>query len=399
MKIVQVVPSVGDESSGPSYSVPGLCVGLQLVGCQVALHFTGKLPQREFTFQVYAYPASRIPHPRLGRSPRMLEGLIKAACVADIIHNNSFWMYPNVYPYLAVKKSRNKNCKLVNAPRGTLAEWSLKHHWFQKKLFGWFDGQYAAMAATDMWHATCEKEYEEIRVLGYRQPVAIVPIGMDIPEFLVSGSAFPVSSFTLEKRLKRVVFFGRLHKVKAIDNLILAWEKICSQSAPNSLVCPMVQDWELVIAGPDDGMRRGLEALVADRKIPRVSFVGEIKGGAKYEFLSAADIYVLPSLTENFGVTVAEALACGTPVIASQGTPWAGLENAGAGKWVPIGIEPLAVTLREMMSMSDEDRSRMGGHGRDWIVHDFSWKGIGAKMKMAYEWLLGKGEKPEWVKV
>ena len=98
-------------------------------------------------------------------------------------------------------------------------------------------------------------------------------------------------------------------------------------------------------------------------------------------------------------MTVAESLACGTPVIASRGTPWQGLEREKCGCWVPIGVEPLAVALEELMSMNDEERAAMGTRGREWIRRDFSWKGIGAKMKAAYEWLLGQGEKPMWVMV
>ena len=98
-------------------------------------------------------------------------------------------------------------------------------------------------------------------------------------------------------------------------------------------------------------------------------------------------------------MTVAEALASGTPVIASQGTPWQGIEREKCGRWVPIGVEPLVVALDELMSISGEDRAAMGSRGREWIRRDFSWKGIGAKMKMAYEWLLGKGDRPEWVKL
>ena len=132
-----------------------------------------------------------------------------------------------------------------------------------------------------------------------------------------------------------------------------------------------------------------------------MSFVGEINGHAKYEFLAGADIYVLPSDTENFGITVAESLASGTPVIASQGTPWQGLERERCGRWVSIGVEPLAAALDEMMAMSDEERAAMGVRGREWIRRDFSWKGIGVHMKAAYEWLLApnKVERPEWVRV
>ena len=391
MKVIQIVPSVAAESSGPSYSVPALCQGLTSAGCEVSLHFLDDVPSQliQVPYQVTSYPRRELGLKNLGRSPAMLAGLMEAARTADIIHNNSLWMMPNVYPSWVMQRLRRKNLnsrlKLVTAPRGTLASWSLAKGKWKKRIFGSLF-QYPALRLTDMFHATSEKEYEEIRALGYRQPVAIVPIGMDIPEVDVFN-AEAQRSREAEVRRKRVVFFGRLHKVKGVDRLVRAWGRVARDG------------WELVIAGPDCGMLEELKGLVADRRLPRVSFVGEINGHAKYAFLAGADIYVLPSDTENFGVTVAEALASGTPVIASQGTPWQGLERERCGRWVPVGVEPLATALKELMAISDEERVAMGARGREWIRRDFSWKGIGAKMKTAYEWLLGMVDRPEWVKV
>ncbi len=385
MNIIQIVPSITAESSGPSYSVPALCQGLASVGCDVSLHFLDDVPSQlaDVPYQVTSYPRRELGFKNLGRSSAMFSGLLEAARTAEIIHNNSLWMMPNVYPSWVVRRLRQgketPHIKLVTSPRGTLARWSLAKGKWKKRIFGALF-QYPALRLTDMFHATSEKEYEEIREQGYKQPVAIVPIGMDVPE---------VESRVKEDagRVRKVVFFGRLHKVKGVDRLVRAWEEVAQEG------------WELVIAGPDCGMLEELKRIVAEGDVPRVSFAGEINGHAKYEFLAGGDIYVLPSDTENFGVTVAEALASGTPVIASQGTPWQGLEKERCGRWMPIGVEPLAAALKEMMAASDEDRAAMGARGREWIRRDFSWKGIGAKMKAAYEWLLGQGDRPEWVRM
>ena len=387
MKVVQVAPSIVVESSGPSYSVPALCQGLVSAGCDVSLHILDDIPSHvaHAPYQTTTYPRHKSIPRNLGRSPEMLSELMDVARTADILHGNGLWMMPNVYPAWVVQRLRrghlNPRLKLVTSPRGALASWSLAKGRWKKRIFGALF-QYPALRQTDMFHATSEKEYEEIRAAGYRQPVAIVPIGMDVPE---------VESRVKEDvgRVRKIVFFGRLHKVKGVDRLIRAWGKVAHEG------------WELVIAGPDCGMLEELKGLVAERKLPRVSFVGEINGHAKYEFLAGGDIYVLPSDTENFGVTVAEALASGTPVIASQGTPWQGLERERCGRWVPIGVEPLAAALKALMAMSDEERAAMGTRGREWIRRDFSWKGIGAKMKAAYEWLLisGKVNRPDMVQI
>ena len=378
LKVIQVVPAIAAESSGPSYSVPGLCEGLRRAGCDIALFFAGNDPHRSFPFPHFVCPTTRFPVPSAGRSPGLLK-LLKSVCRdADVIHSNGLWMYPNVYPAWAAKGTR---CKLVTAPRGTLAAWSLARHKWRKRLFGVY-AQYAAMRATDLWHVTCEKEYEEIRVAGYRQPVAIVPIGMDLPT--LGETARPQ-----DDGKRTVAFFGRIHKVKAVDNLVLAWEKVAARH-PN---------WDLVVAGPDDGMVATLNAIIAERKIPRVRLVGEISGAAKYEFLSSVDLYVLPSHTENFGVTVAEALACGTPVVVSKSTPWGGVVANRCGWFAANDVDTLAATLDEAMGAPRETLREMGARGRDWIRRDFSWEGVGREMLTAYEWLCHGGDRPACVRM
>ena len=367
MKVVHVIPSISAESSGPSYYMMRLKDALEQDGVDVSLHTLEQYPRRWSVI------------PNFGRSPEMYAALkneIKNG--VDIVHNNSLWMMPNVYPYWAAK---NSSVKVVTSPHGTLSKWALDHGKFKKKVFGTLV-QYPALKRTDMWHATCEKEYGEIRAAGYRQPVAIIPIGMDLPD--VDHAEWTAH----DGHKRKLVFFGRVHKVKAIDNLILAWAQVADAFS----------GWELNIAGPDGGARGELEALIGERNIPRVSFVGELNGKAKYEFLASADLCALPSHTENFGVTVAESLACGTPVIASQGTPWKGLVENKAGWWIPIGVEPLAKQLRVALKLASDELRQIGANGRKWMQKDFDWNAIGSKMKLAYEWLLGKADKPNWIR-
>lgn len=365
MNAVQVIPSVSAESSGPSYYMARMKQVLEGSGVNVELCTLDNFPSRW----------NRLCH--LGVSSAMYRRLRHVAAYVDIIHNNSLWMMPNVYPYWAAK---GKKVKVVTSPHGTMSKWALKHGWLKKKIFGCI--QYPALKRTDMFHATCEKEYDEIRALGYKQPIAIIPIGVTVPDVVKPDE---------HERggLRKLAFFGRLHKVKAVDNLIKAW----------GLVADKFKDWELVIAGPDCGFRSTLDAIIVEGKIPRVRFAGEINGQGKYNFLADADLCVLPSHTENFGVTVAEALACGTPVVASQGTPWKGLVENGCGWWIPIGVEPLARQLQETLAMDRAALLAKGERGREWMKRDFDWKAIGRKMRIAYEWLTDpiNNEKPSFI--
>ena len=91
MRVIQVVPAISNESSGPSYSVPGLCNGLTMAGCEVSLHITGDIPPqlKQVSYKVYNYSRQDIGVKNLGRSPGMCTGLMNDAYTADIIHNNS----------------------------------------------------------------------------------------------------------------------------------------------------------------------------------------------------------------------------------------------------------------------------------------------------------------------
>ena len=102
---------------------------------------------------------------------------------------------------------------------------------------------------------------------------------------------------------------------------------------------------------------------------------------------------MLPSLNENFAITVAEALALGIPVIATKGSPWSGLETEGCGWWVDHGVEPLAA-LRKSMSMPRAALKAIGGRGQAWMMRDFSWTRVAKDMLDLYRWLLGHSHQP-----
>ena len=381
MKVVQVVTGMRAESSGPSHSVPGLCRGLTEAGVVVHVHTLRKPIDRTFPFEVVEHPYNyKVLHKLIPIrwAGKLLTGLLQDCKDADIVCSNGLWEMPCIYPSWV---KRRRGCKLVSAPRGSLSANALKYGRFKKKIFS-MCFQTSALHAVDMWHATCEKEFEEIRAAGFNQPVAIVPIGVDIPVITRQKSS----------GLRKLAFLGRIHKIKGCDKLVLAWEQLHEK----------MNDWELVIAGPDCGALKLIQELVKERKLPRVSFVGELNGKAKYEFLSSADLYALPTETENFGITIAEALSVGTPVITTKGTLWSGLlgvDGIGrSGWWIDNTVDELVKVIAEAAAMKRDELLAWGANGRKWMSRDYSWTSIGLQMKAAYEWLLGQGQKPDYVK-
>lgn len=303
---------------------------------------------------------------------RALQGEGKTA---DLIHNNSLWVVPNLYPAWAAAKH---NKPLVVSLHGTLSAVSLTFSPWRKRIF-WAAFQGDAVRSAACLHATCENEYQDIRKFGLKNPVIVLPYGLDIP---------PPAPQRTAGRLRRVLFLGRLHPIKGLDNLLAAWARLAGR----------MPDWELRLVGPTE---RGYEERLKEqaRDLPRVSFAGPRYGKEKSEEYAAADLYVLPSRSENFGVTIGEALAAGVPVLTTTGTPWSGLAKEGCGWWVEPTSAAIAAALEDALGSSPDKLSGMGQRGRTWIERDFSWERIGMEMSEGYRWAVHGGSVPDCVRL
>ena len=268
-----------------------------------------------------------------------------------------------------------QTCK--SAERYFVAKW-------KKRLIGWY-GQYAAMAATDMWVATSDDEYNDIRRLGYKQPIVVLPNGVELPEITFAGEGVKKRSIR-----RRMFFLSRIHPKKNVELLIRCWARLESK----------FPDWVLSVVGPDKDNEYAdkMKNLACELGCCRVRFEGELNGEAKYRFMAESDCEVLPTHSENFGMVVAESLACGTPVICSHGAPWKGLRDNRCGWWVATEEAEFENAMKEAMAMPREELAEMGVRGREWMCRDFDWNAIGLKMKAAYAWICGKGDKPDWVR-
>ena len=376
MQLIQIVSAISEEAAGPSYSVVRLCDALLAEGQDVTLAVLDWKPMMFQPRYVKTFPLGLGPR-RLGRSPEMRRWLTEQAKSrsVEVIHNHGLWMMPNVYTGQAAGKH---NVPLVISPRGTLSKWAFQHGSIIKRLF-WPLVQRPALAATVCFHATAESEYEDIRRMGFRQPVAIIPNGIDVPDCVSKQDG----------TLRTLLFLGRVHPSKGLDMLLPAWQSVQDK----------FPDWRLVIAGPDNGgYLIKMQDLAAQLHLKRVEFVGALKGAQKWEAYRAADLFVLPTYSENFGMTVAEALAAGVPAIVSKGAPWERLEQKKVGWWIEIGIAPLVACLNHALGQAPEVLAGMGQRGRIWMQTEFSWEQVGTMMYQTYQWILSSGNKPDWVR-
>jgi glycosyltransferase involved in cell wall biosynthesis len=141
-----------------------------------------------------------------------------------------------------------------------------------------------------------------------------------------------------------------------------------------------------------------MQHLADELHLKRIEFVGLLKGEQKWRAYQDADLFVLPTYSENFGMTVAEALAAGVPAIVSKGAPWQDLEQKRAGWWIDIGVDPLEHCLNEALTQTPDTLAKMGQRGRAWMQAEFSWEQVATMMDQTYLWILKGGMAPGWVK-
>lgn len=376
MRVAHVSSWLDRRVGGPYYSIPSLCGALADEGIATEFHTLLPLERRRELdgVDVHEYPAWSFPR-KLGVSPALRRSLFACVRNCDVIHWHGLWTMPNIYPASA---ARSSPCRLVVSPRGMLAPAALGVSRMKKKIM-WSVCQRCAVRSAALIHATSFAEAEDIQRAGLTVPIAIIPNGVDIP---LGPKVAP------EPTERCMLFLGRIHPIKGLDGLIRAWRMVQSD----------FPEWHLRIAGPDVAFySRNLRALAGEIGALRIHFEGPLYGKEKVDRILASCILVLPSLSENFGMVVAESLSLARPVIASKGTPWAGLVDHGCGWWVDIGAESLAESLRTAMAAPQEVLSQMGRNGLEWMKLEFSWKRVGQMMHETYQWLLTGTSKPKWL--
>lgn len=379
MIVCHLTGNIEPDSGGPAYSIPMLCEALREEGHVVDLLSLRGSKEHLVTTPHRSFPIKFTPA-KLGHAPgmwRWLNSSIKRSR-PDVLHSHNLWALPSIYPAIA---SSRWGIPHIVSPRGTLTSYSMSTGSRLKRVY-WPFVQRPALQRAAAFHATAESELEDIRRLGFMQPVAVIPNGIDLPQDPGHGQG--------EEPWKTILYFGRMHPEKGIANLLYAWE-IASRDRT---------DWRLLLVGPDNvGYRAELEKIVADRRIKGVTFEGPQYGKDKLKVYRRATVYVLPSPSENFGIAVAEALSMEIPVIANRGAPWAGLETNSCGWWIEHGTSALATALIAAMQKPLNELRLMGARGRVWMRSAYSWHIIGKRMQLFYSYVLGREPRPEFVHI
>lgn len=304
---------------------------------------------------------------------------------ADIVHNHSLWMLPNSYASRIAKRYRKP---VVITIHGALEPWAIQHSGWKKQLAGrWF--QFRELREADCLHVNSLQELEGIRQFGLRNPVAVIPNGVNWEQFaeLPTPELFYARRPVLRgKRL--VLFMARLHKKKGLMHLLEAWDRNRTQFG----------GWHLGIAGPDDGYEQVIRDFIqANNLDDSISLLGALRGEEKRQALVAAECFVQPSFSEGFSMSVLEAMASGKPVLITPGCNFPEAIQAGGAIQVDPNTESTSQGLRKLLMSTEEELHEMGRRCRNLVRDGYTWHSVAEQILHLYQWLLGRHSKPSFV--
>jgi glycosyltransferase involved in cell wall biosynthesis len=384
VKIGFVVDSVSRGAGGFFQSVRGLAKAVTCASASARV-FGISDEQSGVDLQEWQPLSVRTFRPQFcawGYSNQLVPALLGADL--DILSTHGLWKYCSM---ASLQWHRRTGRPYIVHPEGMLESWALQNAQWKKRIAGLlYENQHLRGAAC--LRALCEAEAQSIRAYGMRNPICVIPNGVDLPD-LSEMPALQAKAFAEGRKV--LLYLGRLHPKKNLANLIRAWKKILA-SYPSARA-----SWVLAIAGwSQGGYEAQLRQLTTDLGlVTSVIFLGPRFGTEKNECYRGCDAFIMPSLSEGLPMTVLEAWAHAKPVLV---TPECNLpEGFGAGAALQIGAGPeeIAEGLKQVIEMSDNDRRAMGNRGRKLVETKFSWPRIGEQMCSVYEWVLGGGPLPE----
>lgn len=370
LKIAHVLPAFypAHVYGGPIESAYQLCRHLALSGCGVRVLTTDANGRHAVLEVEKRHEVSILEHLSIrycrrllpeSISPALLHQLLPYVLWADVVHLSAVYSFPTIPTLIAC---RLVGKPLVWSPRGALQRWKGSTRPGMKRV--WERACAAVAPRTVILHVTSPEEARESLSRFPKFEAEIIPNGIEIPPRSTAAQASEL----------RLLYIGRLHPKKGIENLLLACRILASGPA---------LPFTLTIAGSGDkDYEEALRTRAADLAgADTVRMVGPVLGRMKEEVFAKADLVVVPSHTENFGLVVAESLARGVPVIASRGTPWGRIEEIGCGLWVDNRPESLAQAIETMARRPLKD---MGELGRRWMEREFAWSAVAEGMKTLY---------------
>lgn len=381
MRVLHITPYFAPAFvyGGPPRSILGLCKALRKVQVEVEVFTTTANGLGEFDLSVAqrrsyeSVPVRYFPRTfpkRFFRSSALAKTLAEVIGEYDLLHLHGVW---NLTGWEAARQARKRGIPYIISPRGMLDAGSMAHKRWRKRLaFDAMEKQNLAGAA--FLHASSEAEAEALQSYDLGTRVFVLANGVEVPAAFPPRRAQVRQQLQLGAEHKIVLFLGRIHPVKRLDLLAQAFAQILP-TWPNA---------RLVIAGPNENDYRQQLAPYFQALRGAVHWVGEVETSRKWALLQEADVLVMCSDSESFGVSVAEAMFAGLPVVTTRTCPWSEIETVGCGYWVAQDPGAIAEALRNVLQDSSEAQA-MGKRGQELAEARYRWETIAEQMAHYYQ--------------
>jgi glycosyltransferase involved in cell wall biosynthesis len=382
MKILHVIGALAPRYGGPSKACVEMAAAVARLGHEVKIFTTNidgpkdlevplNQPIMKDRVEIRYF---QVQQPRFWKfSLTLARALKKAIAEADVVHLHSLYLFSSM---IAGFWCRFFQTPYIIRPHGTLDPFIYVRHRNRKHLMEFFFEDRNLQNAAGI-HYTAEEEKQLAAPYTFQRPGYVIPNGINLHDYAFLPPQEAFSELFPETNNKDVILFlSRLNFKKGLDLLVPSFVEI-AREFPNA---------HLVVAGPDDeglGQQAKQQLQLSDLH-HRVTFPGMLEGAKKLAAFSAARFFVLPSYSENFGIAIVEAMACGLPVIISNHVNiWREVAQAQAGYVIPCTISDLVSAMKKMLTC--DNLGEMGKHGKQLVRTEFDWKSIGSRLECMYQ--------------
>ena len=390
IRILHVIASIAARTGGPAKAALDMARAVASLGHEVSVYTT----DREMDAEERGRPAERrvdgvalhvFPQHAptvVAASIPLARALDRAVPRADVVHLHSLYLFHTWY---TARLCRRHGVPYLLRPHGTLDPFLWRRHRARKAVLETLF-QNRVLREASAIHYTAEEEMRLAAPYAQGAPGVVVPNGLDLAEYatLPPAGAFRARHPEIGGR-RIVLFLSRLNFKKGLDLLIPAFARAARRH----------DDLHLVIAGPDDGQLAAVQGWVAEHGIGgRTTFVGMLDHAGKLACFRDAAMFALPSYSENFGIAIVEAMACGVPVaISDRVNIWREIEAAGAGLVAPPAIADVEHQI-DRLAADPAAAAAMGERGRRLVAEKFAWSKIARELESVYRTLASAPVRP-----
>ncbi len=364
MKILHVIPDLSTIAGGPVEAVKNMAKYQTKLGNAVSIITTDFYKPNNLVIKNVKISYFKCSINFIRYSYELKKYLSKNIKNFDIVHIHTIWQYPT---YIVGKICLKNHVPYILRPCGMLDDWSFSQKKLKKFIYYSLYEKRTIKNASAV-HCTSKAETEEAQKYLQNKNIFILPLSVD--------TLFKKASFNNTSK-KYILYLSRLHYKKQPDLLIKAFSKLVSDY-PNH---------QLILAGPcETKYKYQLEKIIISLNLKKkITFAGMVIGEQKNELLLSASIYVLPSLQENFGIAVAEAMGAGLPVIIGEKVALAkDVINHNAGMVIKPTVDNIANAIKELLSSSEQSNA-MGKNGYEFVKNNLSGEAIAKQLIYEYK--------------